>query len=244
MISEAFHEVLTYKSPSSYKTSAAASHADQVFVLETLARLSNSFNKFLGGPAADLTRQEAIYFGVISLLSTLVPFAASVDRAAPLTDVFAQMADGVKAAMATLRAEIAQFDSSEVSDQVSLLGSMHGLALFRDVAVAAKHAAQWILAFNEREKERDRSGKSNLPKEMVAQAKTILSEAEAALKEGKAWAAKLKDIVNSRDFDRKVQRWAFEGFDEVQSVVGDGPMRTLVESWQANVKGWLQVKWD
>lgn len=226
-----------------YKPSAAALAPEQAFVLETLSQLSNSFTKFLTGKEVDLTRQEAVYFEVISLLSTLIPLAVTIDRSAPLSDVFSQIVEAVKAALANLRLGIVQDGDSGVQGHVTMLSSMHAVGIFRDTASAAKQAAQWVLAFNEREKERDRSGKSNLPKELVSQIKDLQSVAEASLKEGKGWITKLKEQVSGRDFESRVRKWIFEDGQEILDVVGQDEVRKLVKNWEANVKGWTQVKW-
>ncbi|KAK7421176.1 hypothetical protein QQX98_002305 [Neonectria punicea] len=244
LLSEAFHEVLTYKPPAVYKASAAAAITEQTFILEMMNQLSNSFTKFLGGPKADLTQPEAIYFEVISLLSTLIPFTVGIGRPATLPDIFSQIVDAVKAGIETLGSGAALQENSGIAAQIALLSSMHGVALFRDAADATKQAAQWILAFGERQKERDRSGNSNLPKDVVAQMKALLVTAEAALENGKGTVKKLKEKVSGRDFEPAARRWVFEDGDEIRAVVGDSALTGLVRSWEANIKGWSEVKWS
>jgi hypothetical protein len=242
LLSEAFHEMLSYKPPPIYKASAAAAIPDQVFVLESLSQLSNSFIKFSKGPSTDFTPQEATYFEVISLLSTLVPFTTSINRANPVPEEFAQIVDTVKIALDTLKLDIVPLATA--SEQITTLSTFHSLAILRDTAAATKDAAQWIIAFNEREKERDRSGKSNLPKEVMFQIKELVTVSEAALKDGKDTVSKLKEQVYGRDFEPAVRRWIFDGAESVLEIVGEGATKKLAKSWEANVKGWLQVKWS
>ncbi|KAF7553333.1 hypothetical protein G7Z17_g3684 [Cylindrodendrum hubeiense] len=243
LLSEAFHEVLTYKPPSVYKASAAAAIPEQTFVLEMLNQLSNSFTKFLNGPKSDLTHPEAIYFETISLLTTLIPFTISMGRPATIPDVFGHIVDGVKAAIETLGAEIAPEENSGVAGQIASLSSMHGVAIFRDTADATKQAVQWILTINERQKERDRSGNSNLPKDVVAQLKALLTTAEAALKDGKGLIGKLKEQVSGRNFEPAARTLVFDDAEDIQAVVGNKALTRLAESWEANIKGWTEVKW-
>ncbi|CAM1511997.1 Fc.00g095100.m01.CDS01 [Cosmosporella sp. VM-42] len=243
LLSEEFHQTLTYKAPPAYKPSATASAPEQIFVLETLSQLCHSFTKFLHGPEGDLTQQEAVYFEVISLLCTLIPFSSTIDRSAPLSDVFIQILDAVKAAMDNLQAGIVQDSETGAGGQIRLLSSLHAVAMFRDTASAVKQASQWILAFSEREKERDRSGKSNLPKEVITQIKGLQSAADAALKEGQGLIVKLKGQVFGRDFEPHVRKWIFEDGNEFQGIVGEDAVTRLVDSWEANIKGWTQVKW-
>ncbi|KAG8669339.1 hypothetical protein FPOAC2_08663 [Fusarium poae] len=242
LLSEAFHELLSYKPPPIYKASAAAAVPDQIFVLETLGQLSNSFIKFSRGSSEDFTPQEATYFEVMSLLSTLIPFTTGISRANPVPEEFAQVTDTLKIALETLKLDLVGL--AAVSEQITTLSTFHSLAILRDTAAAIKDAAQWITAFNDREKERDRSGKSNLPKEVMAQVKELVTVSEAALKEGKDTVAKLKEQVYGRDFEPAARKWIFDGAENVLEVVGEGATKKLVKSWEANVKGWLQVKWS
>ncbi|KAF4457038.1 hypothetical protein F53441_953 [Fusarium austroafricanum] len=239
LLSEAFHEVLGYKPPAIYKASAAAAIPDQIFVLESLSQLSNSFTKFSNGAREDFTPQEATYYEVISLLSTLIPFATSINRAKPIPEEFAQIADTLKIALDTLKLELVGLTNA--SEQVTTLSTFHSLAILRDSAVAIKNAAQWIIAFNDREKERDRSGKTSLPKDVMAQIKDLVTASEATLKEGKETVKMLKEKVNGRDFEPEVRTWIFEGGENMLEVVGKEATKKLVKSWETNVKGWTQV---
>ncbi|KAG9504965.1 hypothetical protein J7337_004947 [Fusarium musae] len=242
LLSEAFHELLGYKPPPLYKASATAAIPDQIFVLESLSQLSNSFMKFSNGPSGDLTPQEATYFEVTSLLSTLIPFATSINRAKPIPEEFFQIMDTLKIAIDTLKLELLPL--ANASEQVTSLSTLHSLAILRDTSVAIKASAQWVIAFNDREKERDRSGKSNLPKEVMAQIRELVTVSEATLKEGKATVAKMKEQVYGRDFEPAVRAWIFEDADNVLGIVGEAATKKLVQSWESNVKGWTQVVWS
>ncbi|KAK5991769.1 hypothetical protein PT974_07803 [Cladobotryum mycophilum] len=244
LLSETFHDLLSYKPPPIYKVSAS-SDAEQIFVIEMMSRLSNSFANFLVGPDGEFTSSELVYFEALSLLSTLITLCVGIDRSAPLPGLD-QLMDAVKAALETLQAKVSG-QKSGIEHTVALLGSMHNVSLLRDMAVAAKSSAQWLLGFNERERERDRSGKSCLPKELVTQIKGLQAAADLAIKDGQGLITRLKGEVVSRDFDANLKRWILDakedGDDEVVSVLTLGLISEVVESWQANVKGWGQVKW-
>lgn len=47
-----------------------------------------------------------------------------------------------------------------------------------------------------------------------------------------------------RDFEPKVRRWVYEDGKEIEGVVSDGALRRLVKSWEANIQGWKEVKWE
>ncbi|KAF9776765.1 hypothetical protein IL306_005010 [Fusarium sp. DS 682] len=242
LLSEAFHELLGYKPPPIYKASAAAAIPDQIFVLESLSQLSNSFMKFSGGPRGDLTPQEVTYFELISLLSTLIPFATGISRAKPIPEEFSQIVDTLKIALDTLKLELVPL--TDASEQVTALSTFHSLAILRDASVAIKNSAQWIIAFNDREKERDRSGKSNLSKEVMAQIKDLVTASETTLSEGKATVAKLKEQVFGRDFEPSLRAWVFADTKNILDIIGEAATNKLVKSWETNVKGWTQVVWS
>ncbi|RFU80528.1 hypothetical protein TARUN_1647 [Trichoderma arundinaceum] len=243
MLAEAFHELLTYKPPGSYKASALNSEYDQLFMAETLARLSNSFPKFLVGPEDDMTRPELLYFEAISLLCSLMSLCIDFDRSSDVSEVLYQLISALKSSLENQRSQILHDEASSIQRAVSMLSSMHNIALLRDTTVAIKLGVQWILSHNEKEKARDRSGKSGLPKDLASEFKDLQTTAEAGIKEGQGWISGLKTEVMSRDFEPKLKRWVLEGEDETKSILSMDSLPGLIDSWQSNVKGWLQVKW-
>jgi hypothetical protein len=243
MLTESFHELLTYKPPASYKVSAANSDYDHTFTVETLARLSNSFPRFLAGPDDEMTQSELLYFEAVSLLCTLMSLCIDFDRSSDISDTLHQILDAVKLTLENQRSQILYNGESSIERTVTLLGSMHNIAMLRDTTAAIKLGAQWVLNHNEKEKARDRSGKSSLPKELASKIKDLQTAAEAIIKEGQGWISGLKTEVMSRDFEPKLKRWVLEDEDEIKSILTMDSLPGLIESWQLNVKGWLQVKW-
>ena len=235
--------MLGYKPPTLYKVPLASSGPDQSFVLESLSRIGNSFNKFLSGPASDFTPAEAVYYDVIGLLSTLVPLCAGSSRTPAFEEAFGGLADAVAAGLEGLRSQIPYEGGSEPEDIVSLLSSMHAVGVYRDMASGISLAAQWIVNFNERAKERDRSGKSNLPKEVVARIKGLQAAADAALKEGRGWMTGAKTHMKG-DFQGRFKRWVFEGAEALRDVAYEDIVPGLVGNMRENVEGWQQVKWE
>ncbi|PNY29927.1 Uncharacterized protein TCAP_00161 [Tolypocladium capitatum] len=247
LLSEAFHDVLDWKPPTVYKSSAAASGTDQVFVLEMMARLGHSLSKFLGGAGSTCTPAEMLYFEAVSLLCTLIPLCTGIARTGLLPDVLSQLTESLRVSLDGLLALVSAQQGDAVEKAVSTLKSLHSVAMLRDTAVAMKLTTQWILSYNEREKERDRSGSRTLHKGVLSQVKSLESAADGALEEGKDLVEKLKDgVVLGRDFVAALKRWVFEGEvdDGLGAVIEDGTVSELVESWRSNIKGWQQVKWD
>lgn len=243
MLAEAFHELLTYKSPASYKASVGSSEYDHIFITETLARLSNSFPRFLAGPDDEMTQPELYYFETISLLCTLMSLCIDFDRSSDISDALYQITEALGLTLENQRSQILHSEKSSIERTVTMLGSMHNIAMLRDTTAAIKLAAQWILNHNEKEKARDRSGKTSLPKELASKIKDLQTAAEKSIKEGQGWISELKTEVMSRDFEPKLKRWVLEDEDAIKSILTMDSLPGLIDSWQLNVKGWLQVKW-
>lgn len=243
MLAEAFHELLTYKSPASYKASAGSSEYDHVFITETLARLSNSFPRFLAGPDNEMTQPELLYFETISLLCTLMSLCIDFDRSSDIAVALHQMTDALSLSLENQRSQILHSENPSIERTLTMLGSMHNIAMLRDSTAATKLAAQWILNHNEKEKARDRSGKSSFPKELASKIKDLQTVAEKSIKEGQAWISELKTEAMSRDFEPKLKQWVLEDEDAIKSILTMDSLPGLIDSWQLNVKGWQQVKW-
>lgn len=244
LLTEAFHDVLGYKPPTAYKVAMASSTPDQVFVIESLSRIGNSFNKFLSGPSSELTSAEAVYYDVIGLLSTLVPLCAGSGRSPAFEAAFGQLVDAVTAGLEALRAQIPYDGGSGVEEVVNVFSSMHTVGVYRETASGVALATRWIQDFNERARERDRSGQSNLPKEVAARVKGLHAAAEAALGEGRGWVTGLKAHIKGDDFQRRFKSWVFEDAEALRDVAYEDIVPGLVANMRENVAGWQQVKWE
>ena len=242
MLAEAFHDVLDYAPPSAYKVPISSSTADQTFVIEALDRISNSMHRFLPGPSADLTPAEAIYYDVIGLLSTLLPLCASSSRSPDFESISETLINAVEAGLQSLRDQIPYDGDGSMEKIVAFMGSMHSLGIYRDTASAIRAAAQWVHSHNERVKEKDRSGQSNLPKDVVNRFKTLQSAAEAALSQGKGWITTVKTDLKG-DFQAQFKTWVFVGADDLRDVAYEDVVPGLVANMRDNIEGWQQVKW-
>ncbi|KAI8309474.1 hypothetical protein K4K59_009196 [Colletotrichum sp. SAR11_240] len=249
---ESFFDLLSYKAPSSYKVTnaAQAAAAEQTYILESLQRLNTSMSRFLHARGTHLTQQEEMYYDVISLLTSLIPLAVSASRSPPPPELLSSIASAVKSGLDVLRAQ-ALAGTADESQVLLMLGSLHGLFVLRDAAAAVKLATSYIVAFNEREKERDRSGQSNIPKDVMAHVKTLEAAAATALKEGKARVAFLKKESDS--LGARLGRWTFEAEDgdklaqQIREVAGGHVgvwTQKVADSWRTNVKGWEMVQWE
>jgi len=139
---------------------------------------------------------------------------------------------------------------------------MHTVAYVRETALAVKHSALFVLAFHERELARDRSGKSALHKDAVAEMKALEAMASKTLGETKAHVQKLKELLGEGGWLDRVLEWTFgreddherqeegeEFRDAVARVTGGKEAAEewagkLLESWREGVKGWLMVRWE
>ncbi|VUC24771.1 unnamed protein product [Clonostachys rosea] len=243
LLAEGFQETLGYKPPAAYKVANTALGSDQLFVLESLSQISNSLSRFLSGPDDELTAPETVYYDLINVLSTLIPLCATNPRSAGFEEAIGELTKATEAALDTLRVQLPSEDDDSLEGTISALGSMHGLAMYRDAAVAISGTAQWILDFNKLEKERDRSGQSNLPKDTVGQVTALQSAAAAALKDGQSRVSGLKGRVQG-SFQSRLKTWVFEGADDIRDIVEDDIVADFAAHIRENVQGWQHVKWE
>lgn len=243
LLSEAFHDVLGYKQPQMYKVPLRSSESDHAFAAEALTRIGHSFTRFLSGPDKDLTPAEALYYDVIGLLSALAPLCTERGRAPGFEGTFCELADSVLSGLGSLKQLVPHAGSGQVEETVCLLGSLHSVGVYRDAANGVLLASQWITGINERAKERDRSGQSNLPKDIMSKVKALQTAAEAAMKEGRGWVTGLKKQV-SGDFQARFRSWLFEGAEVMQDVAYEEVVPGLAANIKDNVEGWQQVRWE
>ncbi|KAK1985248.1 N-acetyltransferase B complex non catalytic subunit [Colletotrichum cereale] len=255
LAAERFFDILSFKPASSYKVTnvAQTAAAEQIFVSESLQRLGNSLNRFLHTRGKVLTQHEETYYEIISLLSSLVPLAVAASRNPPPPELLSSIVLGIKSGLEALRAQSLSTPANADSIKALLmLGSLHGLFLLRDAGAAVKLAVSHIVAFNEREKERDRSGQSNLPKEVMTQVKALDAAAGTVMTEGKARVVLLKKESGSLDANR-LSSWTFEADPEdrsakqIRDVAGSHLgvwSQRVTDSWRTNLKGWEMVRWE
>ena len=243
---------MAFKPTSTHKAANAlqVSGADQVFVLETLQRLHISFGRFLREKCEGLTPQERAYYQVVSLLTKLVPAAIAAPRLGKPPAIFASIVSGVASGLDILHDLTFYVPADGGKHNVLLmLASPHGLSYLRDAAVAVRFAALYVTAINDREKERDRSGQSNLSKEVMARINELDAAADGELKAGKDRVSLLKKELAAPDFERELLSWAFRGEavgQQLRAELDDGVKewtRAVAESWKQNIRGWEQVKW-
>ncbi|KAM0323722.1 hypothetical protein ACHAQA_008659 [Verticillium albo-atrum] len=258
IVAEKYFELLSYKAPSSHKAAnpIQAAATDHIFVIESLQQLSSTAAKFLRGRESQkFTAHEHTFFELVSLLTTLIPLATSSNRSSEaLATALSQLVSATIVSLDTLRESSLSLPSGDKSSNAALmLGSLHGLFHLRDAAAAVKLATIYTANFNESEKARDRSGQSCLPKETLAQLKTLDSAAARALNEGKGRIALLKKELVNGNLESRIGSWTVASSSEdpltkeIRAAVGDGLddwARIVADSWRVNVKGWELVKWE
>lgn len=253
LLAEAFHDVLGYKPPSPYKVPAASNPSDHTFVLESLSHISNSFSKFLPGTEVDFTPSELVYFELVSVLSTASLLCVQGGRDESDTEAVCQLIDAAEAALDTLKSYVPQDDPSAGIDKaMALLTNLHAIAIYREAAEAVSLASRFILDFNTREKERDRSGQSSLPKGLATKVKDLSASSTSALKDGKGWIAALGQAVKAVDFQSRFLHWAFStDYDNeimmtqrTKQFIENDFVAEQVARMRENVDGWQNVKWD
>jgi hypothetical protein len=236
---EAFHEVLSYRAPPVYKS---ATGTDPVFVLENMSRIGNSLSTFLAAnDGSSVTSEEAIYFNLLSVLSGLILLSTSLDRPAA-EETLPALIESAETALGSLQGVLSSSGGTGVEEATVNLSKLHGLTILRDSAVATRLTCQWVLAHNEKEKERDRSGQSGVPKDVVAQVKHLQTTSEATSKFGKTWLSTLQSHVGGVDFRKQVQT-QLSG-DHLSGIDTSRTLDNVIASWKATLKGWQDVRWE
>ncbi|KAK0712889.1 N-acetyltransferase B complex non catalytic subunit-domain-containing protein [Lasiosphaeria miniovina] len=266
-LSEQYYDVLAFKPPKDYKPAKPNDVAirDRNYVAERVADLSNSLTDFLHRTATPslLTSAELVYYTVVSLLSASVVTSLYIPRADPAPPKTLSMTtSSVRTALAGLRSELTSPRVNPTTSQTcKALTNMHNVAYVRETAVAVKHTAAFVLAFYDNEMARDRTGKSALHKDVVAEMKALEAVATKTLAETKAHVQKLKEQLGEAGWLDRMLEWAYsdessssssqddEALQAVKSVVSDSAHAEewggkLLESWREGVKGWGMVRME
>jgi N-terminal acetyltransferase B complex non-catalytic subunit len=239
-----------------------AASTDHLFVVESLHQLGVSFSKFLRD-LSGLTPHERILYNLLSLLSAIVVESVESTRSAPTVDSLQGYISSVTSSLEFLldMTAGALTNDSPVDRAMSMMSSLYPIACIRDAAVATKLAAAHVNRFNDRQKEKDRSGASCLKKEVVAGIKALDTAAKETLKEAEAWIAAAAKYINGNEISERLKRHVatLEGVGGAEGLLEEAASKVLrsdgddevniwttkmVTAWRQNVEGWEQVKWE
>ncbi|KAK0716647.1 N-acetyltransferase B complex non catalytic subunit-domain-containing protein [Apiosordaria backusii] len=258
-------DLLTYTPPKDYKPSKPADAAarDKAYTLESLTRINTSLTDFLHKPTTPtlLTTSETNYYTALSLLSALTLTAISLPKSEPsVPNIVSQTTQSLKTTLTTLRAGLMSPKSPvAVSTQqaISSLCDMPAFASVRDIAMAAKLSAGFVLSYHEKETARDKSGKSGLHKEVVAEMKALESAATKTLADAKAHVGVLKGVMNESGWLDRLLNVVLGEEDKEQDEVTEKVSQVVegrggaeewagkvVDSWREGVKGWGMVRFE
>lgn len=256
---------MNYKPPKDYKPSKASEVAakDRAYLIETYTRLHESLSTILLSPtsatASKLTAAEHKYYTTLHFLAALLHNALETSKSDPSPPTLSTTATGITSTLTSLKTELFSVPPQQKLagdhgvDVFYPLTNPHVLSTLRDTALATKQAASFLIAFNTAENARDRTGKSNLHKEIVAEAKTLEGLATKTLAEVKARLKELKDVLGQGGWLDTIAAWTFgEDSDElgdlVRDVVGEAELEEwsgrIVESWREGVKGLEAVRME
>ncbi|KUI67022.1 N-terminal acetyltransferase B complex subunit MDM20 [Cytospora mali] len=262
LLSEQFLDAVTYKAPKDYKPTKAneAAAKDKAYLVETYSRLNETIATLLLNPsstASKLTGPEHRYYTTINFLSGLLRTALETSKSDPVpTSSLSTTTTGIQACLDALRDDFAstppQISPLPAGDVFYSLANPHTLSVFRDTALAIKHSTSFIISFNNEQQERDRSGKSNLHKEVLSAAKGLDDVATKALLEIKGRVEELKEALGLGGWLDRMAGWTFKeggGLSKlIGEVVGEAEVEewgsTVVESWREGVKGLGMVKME
>lgn len=264
-LTEQYLDLLAYKPPKDYKPARAneAAIRDKNYISETLVRLTNSLANFIHKPDTPsfLTSPEMTYYTVISLLSANLLTAISTSRADPAPKTISTIGSSIRAAFASLRTNFYTPSTDPAAPEIySSVTNLHTFSYIRDTALAMKHSAGFVISLHERELARDRTGKSSLHKEVIAEMKAMDAVATKALGELKKHVQKMKESLGEGGWLDRILDWVFgsegtedgendEIVDAVSQVVegregAEEWVAKVLESWREGVKGWGMVKME
>ncbi|KAK4229278.1 N-acetyltransferase B complex non catalytic subunit-domain-containing protein [Podospora fimiseda] len=249
---EKYLDLLTYKVPQPYKPAKPADAAarEKAYTLEVLSHVSETLTTLLqSSQSIPLTPAEHTYFSILSLLSSAVSIALSTPRTdSHPPETLSLLTTSIKSAAGTLRTG---FSTTSTEKIIGSLTELHSTALARDTGIAIKQSAAFVLAWNEKENARDRSGRSGLHKEVISEMKALEAAGVKVVGEVKAHFGKLKEGLSESGWLDRVLEVTFpeDGEDEaVRRVVKGGEEEEwagrVVDSWRESVKGWVSVNWQ
>lgn len=242
-LSEAFHDALAYRPPTLYKAASASSH-EETYVLETITALGNSLARFLPDAVGKCTVAEQQHYDLLAVLCSVLTLAVS--KSSALLEIFPQLVEAVTTTLEG-QAERISLGADAVPAHGALwrLRSLHEVALLRDSTAAVRETATWLVNFNNRMKEKDRSGQSNLPKDVLSGLNTMREMADKTAKLGSRWAPDLKQSMSVLRPELKAFIGSGDYGKDVWDLVGnDRGLERLISSWNKNLTKWQGVVWD
>ncbi|KAL2134445.1 hypothetical protein VTI74DRAFT_157 [Chaetomium olivicolor] len=266
-LSEQFLDLLHYKPPKDYKPSKSTEVVlrDREYTLETLSRLSNSLADFLHKPTTPslLTAPETTYYTVLSLLSAALLIALSTPRSEPVPKTLSLLTSSIKSAFSTLRTGFPSAPAPNPATKLPTacypLVAFPHMSAIRETALAIKHSASFVLAFHDKELARDRSGRSGLHRDVIAEMKVLNEISGKALAEVKGLVGRLKEGLGEAGWLDRILGVVFADQEGDSDDNGNGVLGKVVEeviggrgvaeewagrvldSWREGVKGWGRV---
>ena len=258
--------MINWKPPKDYKPAKPSTTAaiELNYLTESLSRLHNSMTSFLHKPstAKKLTSAEETHFTSVCLLCGILTAALTTPRSSgTLPASVPLLFSSLKSALATLRASFLDLASTSSNTNLadggvySSLTDMQTLSQLRETVLAIRHSSGFLVAHHERELARDKSGKSGVHKDILAEMKAVDATAGKVVAEIRGRVKELKERLGEGGWLDRVLEWTFgaDGEDDIASAVStiiggravaeDWAGRVL-ESWREGVKGWGMVKME
>lgn len=249
-------ELVTFKPPSKdYKAAKPdeAAAAERAFVTESLAALNASIDKFLHLPdtRSKLTTAESTYYSAVSLVTAAILAGITTSRSGAVAAVFTHPMSSLKAILDNLRTSFTSAPASSL-DKTWLFQAMtdqHTTFMLRETSLAIKYGASWALGFHEREMARDRTGKANLHKEVVAEMRSLEAAATKTLVEVKSRVKSLKEQLDQDGWLDQMVEWTLGGDGPGEGLVdlaggtaaAEEWVGKVLESWRDGIGGWSTV---
>jgi len=264
LLSERYLELVAFQPAKDYRPAQAggAASAERFFVVETLSSLGAALVDLLHRPetAPGLTAPEESYYTILSLLSSIVAIGLNAKSADPRPPALAPLLSSLRTALTSLRTAFLS-ESPSALDGVSVLYRMadqHTASTLRDAGLAIKHSAVYVLGFGAREAARDRTGRANVHREVLAEMRALETLGTTTLGEIKSHVKKLQGSLGEAGWLDRVVEWTVgsggDGTSDattemVLDMVGGRPAveewaSRVLESWREAVRGWGRMKME
>ncbi|KAL8335938.1 hypothetical protein RB598_009901 [Gaeumannomyces tritici] len=247
------------------KPNDAADH-DFVYVSERLIAVHESLTRFihLEDTTLLLTSAEESYYNALTLLSGAMMISLVTVRGEEMPVSFGASTTALKTAMATLRnallpREASPADTAPVKHvTLGQLSDPHTMAMLRETALAVRLGAALVLGYHDSQMARDRTGKTSLHKDAVAEMKVLVKLAFQILDDIKERIKLIKSELAEPTWKDRVIQWTYgEGEDGAGQEPSKSVFETIggrtaveawagkvVESWREGIKGWGMVKME
>jgi hypothetical protein len=245
------------KVPAPYRASDSRriSAVDETFVMESMIRLFNSFNRFLPHADSKLTHSENTYYHCLSLLTVVVASALvkSEKCDARVRMCVSSLQESIQQWTETIHRRLA--GGSIPYRALHTCAAFHDIWHLRDTLLAVRLATNYLLGHHGRqEKQPEFKAERTSCSEVVMGLEALNNASKEALTRAGGWIQTAKENVDANLFPRRLQADGSadhldEVFQKVELLVGlagtaEEHARKVASSWKVHLRDWAGIQWD